>query len=709
MHSPISSRTPVVSLLALACALGAGPAFAQATSAPTDLDEVIVTATKRAESVRDIPASITAFDESRLQALGAEQLGDYLTRTPGVVFNQSVPGNSPAIIRGVATTTGIAQAQGTTGYFINDVPLTDPFYSGGIPDIDTFDVGNVAILRGPQGALFGSASLGGAINYQAAKPELDRMDAHIRGTYSDTKGGGDSYSGQAMVNVPIVRDVLAVRGVYTQRREGGYVDNLGTGQTDTNHTDVAGGRLLVTFAPVEGTSVNYLFLRQTEKTADAGSTQPSIGPYGKLTQIPEPFRYRTTIHNLRIDQDLGFATFTATATHHAKTFSGEQDYSGLVPSFAPAAFLEPGDSKGDTFEVRLASPSGGKIEYLVGLFADSTTEAVVNQLVAPSAAAALGTATLLDATVNIHGRETAAFGEATYRFTDTLKATVGGRLFRTELSTLTSQQGPLAGGSSLTYGVSSESGFSPKASITWEPTDQALVYGLVSKGFRFGGPNIARDPTFSIPGQFGSDSLVNYELGARTSWFEHRLQLDGTLFYVDWDNIQVSQRSPGGFIYTANAGKARNQGAEATATVRPIPDLVLQGSVTYLDAELKRDFGAGATFVPSGARLPGASRWSVSDSAIYTVSQLALRPTIAFSHRYISSAPGELTPAPQRQGGYDLFDLRLSADLGKVGVSAFVENIGDTRGVSQASTGIRGPVEFVVRPRTVGITLDYRL
>ena len=121
------------------------------TSSESENDEIVVTAAKRSEPVRGISASVTAFDEKSLEDIGARSFADYLTRTPGVVFNQTVPGNSTAIIRGVATTTGIAQAQGTTGYFINDVPMTEPFYSGGIPDLDTFDVDNIAVLRGPQG------------------------------------------------------------------------------------------------------------------------------------------------------------------------------------------------------------------------------------------------------------------------------------------------------------------------------------------------------------------------------------------------------------------------------------------------------------------------------------------------------------------------------------------------------------------------------
>jgi outer membrane receptor protein involved in Fe transport len=692
---------------------GAAPAaLASAEPSPRDattVEDIIVTATKRPEAVRDIPASITAFDERALQTVGADDMSGYLTRVPGVVFNQAIPGNSSAILRGVSTTTGIAQAQGTTGYFINDVPMTDPFYSAGIPDIDTFDVDNVTVLRGPQGTLFGSASLGGAINYQTRKPNLTDYDARVRATYETTAHGGDGYGGDAMVNVPLVTDKLAIRAVLVDRRDPGYVDNLGTGGRDTNRAQVSGGRLLVAFTPTAATQVNYLYLQQTESTPDAGAADPSLGDYAKRTLVAEPFSYRTTIHNLRLDQELGFATLTATATHHAKSFSSVQDYSGLAPAFAPVSFLEGGTSKGDTFEARLASPTGQRFEYLVGLFYDSTDELVRDTLVAPTAAAVVGSPTLIDAPVRIRGREGAAFGEATYHLTDTFKATVGGRAFRTELDTDTTQGGPLAGGFSETFGHSRDSGFSPKASLTWEPSAEQMVYALVSKGFRFGGPNIAVDPTFKIPSQFGSDSLVNYELGTRTAWLDRRVLLDGTLFYVDWSDIQVSQRSPSGFIYTANAGKARNVGAEASATWLVTKDLRLNSAATYLDGELRRDYGTGASLVTAPTQLPGASRWQVSNSLNYTLSSAPLQPMLVVSHRYISGAPGELSPSPPRQGDYNLFDLRLSTTIRKLELSAFAENVGDVRGVTAASTSVHGPTQYLVRPRTLGITLDYRL
>ncbi len=687
---------------------GTALAEGQGVQAPDKLDEIIVTATKRPEPVREISGSVSAYNGAALDLIGAQNFEDYLTRTPGVVFNASVPGNSAAIVRGVSTTTGIAQAQGTTGYFINDVPLTDPFYSTGIPDIDAFDVGSVTVLRGPQGTLFGSASMGGAINYQAARPDLDGFDMRLRGGLERNAADQDGYGGNAMFNVPVVDGVFGLRGVYGWRKVAGFIDNSGTGEDNSNETTMEGGRLLATWEPAEGTAIDYLFLDQTTSTDDLGSTEPLLGRFEKGTLIPEPFEYRTRLHNLRLDQDVGFGTLTATATVFDKKFTSQQDFSGLAPDFAPVAFLEPGTSDGETYEIRLASSSNQRFEYLLGVYYNDTEERVLNILDAPAAAPLFGTSELLNAEVRVKGKEEAFFGEGTWHLNDQWKVTVGGRLFSTDLDVTTVQSGPLVGGTITTGGGSSEDDFSPKASITWQPSENQLFYALASRGFRFGGPNIASDPDFDIPPQFNSDSLWNYEVGARLNFLDDRLLVDGTLYWIDWSDIQVTQTSPNGFTYTGNAGKARNRGVELSASFQATSNLRLQAAATYLDGVLQRDFESAGGIVPAGSTLPGASDWQVSDSIVYAPRLAGFTPEVVLTHRYISSAPAVLIPGSPEQGDFNLFDLRIGGRKGPVGVFLYVDNIGDTRGVTRADLSVRGPVEYLVQPRTIGITLDYR-
>jgi iron complex outermembrane recepter protein len=710
------------------------------TGSDVVLDEVVVTATKLQEPARTIAGSVTVITGSQLDEVGAQSFADYLTRTPGVIFNAGIPGESSATIRGVSTTTTVTQGQGTTGYFLNDVPLTDPNFTVSIPDIDTFDVNNVAVLRGPQGTLFGSGSLGGAINYEAALPDPTAFHFRLQGTVAATNSGDGSQSGKAMVNVPILTDMLAVRAVFVYRSDGGYINNIGTGVNNSNRTLIRGGRAEILWTPAENTKINYLYLKQTEDTADSGDEEPvSAGVLAKKTLIPEPIDFTTTINNIRLDQGLGFATLTATATYHQKSQVSDDDATAAFgPLFgnqlSPINIGQAAAANGTTFEVRLASTPGGRFDYLVGGMHDLTRESILDTSGAPGAQQyattvydpifgsgfgqrAVPNNIFLTSTLGAKGEEEALFGEGTFHFNDEWKATLGGRLFDTKLTGSTSTSGLLeyllTNPNVLDFSYAtpeSAHGFTPKASVTWTPSADVMVYALASKGFRFGGPNVnPPSSTTPFPPTYAPDTLWNYELGTRTTWLDQRVQWDSTVFYIDWSNIQVRLSTPSGLAYGANAGKATNYGLENSAIWRPISPLSLQANLTYLHATLSEPFQSGTTFEPAGAVLPGASKWNFSSVVRYDLPGLPLHPVIVLSDRFISVAPaGFGFTEPVTQGNYNLLDGRLVTHVRSVEVTLFADNIADRRGVSNANDAAPTPLEqFIVRPRTIGLTVDY--
>jgi iron complex outermembrane recepter protein len=704
-------------------------------------DEIIVTATKENVPARTIAGSVTVLPGLQLDTVGAQSFADYLTRVPGVLFNAAVPGLSTATIRGVSTTTSLDQGQGTTGYFINDVPLTDPNFTVAIPDIDTFDVNNVSVLKGPQGTLFGSASLGGAINYEAAPPNLSKFEGRVQGTVAGASVGAGSQSEKIMLNVPLVEDRLAIRGVFTYRDDGGYIDNIGTGVKNSNETLVRGGRLEVLWAPTDGTQINYLFLRQFEDTKDLGYQEPAIaGPLEKHTLIAEPFDFKTTINNLRLDQDVGFATLTATAAYHQKAEFFDTDltatYDGLFNNqLSPIVGPQHAASNGTTFEIRLASKAGGRFDYLVGIMHDLTRESFLDLFEAPGAEqyatriydpifgagfgqrAATGNI-FFTATLDAKGEEEALFGESSFHFNDEWKITLGGRLFGTKVTGATASSGLLeyltTVPSVLSFDFTSPekaTGFTPKASITWNPTSNIMAYALASKGFRFGGPNVnPPDPKDPFPPTYAPDTLWNYEIGTRTDWLDRTLELDATVFYIDWKNIQVRLITASDLFYATNFGKAKNYGLENTVLWRPIGGLTVQGNVTYLDATLSQAVQFGATNEPAGATLPGASKWNLGATVRYDWSSTPLQPAVQLSDRFISTAPsGFGFVEPVTQGNYNLLDGRVGGRYDNVEATVFVNNIADKRGVSNSNYGVGSPFEqYIVRPRTYGLTLDYR-
>ena len=318
------------------------PSGGQGSSSDSDttlqLDEVIVTASKRAEKLREVADSVTAFSGTELSQMGAQSFEDYIGRTPGVVFQKANPGLSNVTIRGVGTTTfGPDQGQGTTGIYLNDIPLTDPSYAMSIPDIDTFDLQRVEVLRGPQGTLFGAATLGGAVNYIINPVHLDTFDARLETGFSGTQHSTDvGYAAKEALNLPLITDVLGVRVTAIKRFDPGYVDNIGTGRKDSNSHDdeslSASIRYGKSIREYRSTSCPSTTSQENSRSkhhpSDTGRSEHAI------RHVPEFRNFVTRINNLKVDADLDFATLTLDGARSQKTETLRAD---LTSYFGPDA------------------------------------------------------------------------------------------------------------------------------------------------------------------------------------------------------------------------------------------------------------------------------------------------------------------------------------------------------------------------------------
>lgn len=731
-------------LLAGAASLIAVPAAAQTAEnarGSTLLEEVIVTATKREESVRDVSGSVSAVSGAQLEALGAQSYADYIARTPGVVFNEFQPGTSHVVIRGVATSSGNVQGQGTTGYYINEVPLTEPGWTIVIPDIDAFDVDHVEILRGPQGSLFGSASMGGAVNYVANKADASGYDAEVEGTLSKTKNADLGGGLKGMINIPIIEDTLAIRAVGTYRNDPGYLDNVGIGEDGSSDITVSGGRLSIVWTPSDATELSWMSLYQKTEADDAPYRNPAFGDLARSTALAEPNDTDVTLHSLRLDQDFGFATLTALAAYQEKSQDFLFDYTPWRSAYnadlglnltSPLYIESGGESEGKSLEVRLASNGEGRFEWLIGAMYYESDKFLYEQIGAAGAAAAFDASPLFgpgsgsvispDGEIfnafftDLNAKESALFGEASFFFTPELKLTAGGRLFKTEIESVSTQVGfsTYPGAPIVDPTQDEQDGFSPKVSLTYTPSDDFMIYGLYSEGFRFGTPNTQGLSAYPVPSGSESDSLKNYEVGVRSNLLNGGLLLDATAFYIDWSDIQLRLLTPDNYNYAANGGAAKIKGLEVSATYSPTPKLDLQSTVTWMEARLDEPlFILWYGTAPEGAQLPGSADWSVSNTLSYRF-ETAYDPTLILSHRYLSSGISDLNSAvpgvtPNEQGDYNLIDLRLRANFGQTTVTLFGSNLGDERGVTRTLPEANGLSQGLVRPRTFGITLNWAL
>ncbi|SDF56610.1 MULTISPECIES: TonB-dependent receptor [unclassified Duganella] len=718
-------RYSVLSLALLSLFTGAAHAQAGATPDASQVESIVVVG-KRGQTAANTAGGASVMSGEALSKVGAESFADYLGKLPGVVFNAGPSGNSTAVIRGVGTSAGLDQGQGTTGYYINEIPLTEVGYTISIPDIDTFDVSRVEVLRGPQGSLYGASSLGGAINYVAKEADAGGFDATLETSLSKTVNAHSlGYTGKAMLNVPLIAKELAARVVVVKREMPGYLDNIGIGKKGSNDNRVTDGRVSLVWTPDSKTRVSWFSLWQSSFADDESYRMTRYGELERSTALPTSFDLDFALHSARVERDFGFAKLTALASYNKKQQELHFDYSPYFPNFMgtvnPQLFRQLGESKNNNYEVRLASPDGGRFEWLVGASYQKTDKRFDEDISAQGANAVLTPqvgAGLLRGDFyhwgfsQTYGKDKSVFGEVSVNLDGGWKLTAGGRRYDTSLNSRSEYHGVLyPDGLIIPIGYQAESGFSPKLSVSYKPTPQTMYYAVASEGFRFGGANsLTPIAGFTTPTGWGSDSLRNYELGVKSSLLNRRITFDVDVFNIDWSDLQVRLSRPDGLTYGTNAGKARLRGLEFSGSFRATENLELGVNYTYLDAKLTQDLLQATVPLHKGQQLPGSSKNQLSSTLTYKWNDRH-NASASLSGRYLSDAPANLQQTDQRINGFSQFDGRYAMWFDNVELSLFVNNIADKRGVtfSYGNDALFGQQQFVIRPRTAGVRLHWQL
>ena len=717
-----------------------GVALAQETPRASQLDEVIVTATKRDESLRDVAASVSVMTGDQLQLMGAQSLSDYVNKMPGVQFNDYQPGVSEVIIRGISATTYHEQGQTVVGYYINEISLAEAGWPVVIPDVDTFDLKQVEVLRGPQGTLFGAAALGGLVNYVVQEADPAAFDAAVEGSFGTTENAGEeNYAIKGMVNVPL-GDTFAMRVMALQRFDAGFLDNVITGEEGTNDLTTTGARLSLVWEAGENTRISLLSLLQ-ETDLDDQSYLTLDGGLTREAWIWETHDTEMELHSLRLEQGIGNTTLTVLAAIADKT--GEPVFDSTPTQYlqgnnTPTAFNSHVESEGTHFEARLASNDESRFRWLLGAAYYDSNKDTFDVAHQEGAAAFIdanpadfggnpGSLLAPDDNLNRYivdqtNEDKAIFGEVSFDFSEQWTATVGGRFFDTTSDSTVSRP-PSASflgvydavGSEFTE-KQSESDFTPKASLTWKPQDGTTLYALYSEGFRVGGANPNPPGLTGVDQTYDSDTVKNYEIGWRQDFAGNRVLLDATAFHIDWENMQVRLFTPAPFFYSyvSNAGGADVDGVEVALTANPNEVFDMQAAVTWQDARVSsfvEDTFAPGGGHPKGTTLPGSSEWVTALTLGFNAVGLPWTPRLEVSHRYLSEAPVAFSSVNER-GDFSIVDLRINATVNeKLSLSLFANNLLDEYGILNAPFAdfYVIPLGSVTRPRTIGLRVNYNL
>jgi outer membrane receptor protein involved in Fe transport len=676
-----------------------GPGVAKAST----VEEVIVTANKREQSIYSVAAAVNVISSSTLEAQGMNTLTDAADLIPGLSsFSRGATGTNQFILRGI--TSGSQQTSPTVGFYVNDTPFSFSIPVGGgsgilQPDIDPALVERIEVLRGPQGTLYGASTLGGLIKYITRKPDPDHFDGAVSTGITTVEGGGVGYITRGSVNLPIVTDKVALQVSAFGRHDPGYITNTQLDERDVNYTDAYGGRVALGVYPTNNLKIVLSGLWQQNNvnaTSDVNLNQSTLIPIaGDLTQqsgVNDSFNSDYKLADLELNWSFNGYTFTSSTSYADVDLKALFDFTTLLPADFLGSSLVTGPQnlhyKKFTEEDRIASPDHGFFQWAVGAYFTkedvnaASTINLYNTGGSPNPIPIISAADTL-----AHYQEEAVFGNLIFNFTSRWNVTAGGRFSHNNINDDVYQGGLLAGTAlnspALTVGHSSASVGTFLVSTNYKITETESVYARVASGYRPGGPIEANPfvpPDLSVPTQYKPDSVVDYEIGARGSWFDGKVKADADLFYIDWKNIQLPFIVDG-LRELSNGSGAKSEGVEVEGQVHPVAGLTLAANAAYTDARLTAN--APLVYGFTGDRLPYVPTWTGSLLADYEHAIGAgldgdLGVTLhGESSRNIALSPADPTFA--HLAGFTTLDLRAGFMRGRYAFNLYVRNVLDKR------------------------------
>jgi outer membrane receptor protein involved in Fe transport len=714
-------------------AMGAAAADANAAS-DSALTEIVVTATRRAELLQNVPMSITALSGVELTRRGATDVNDIIANSPGLSNPaQGLGINNNLIIRGVATGAGATLAQATVSFMLDDIDLNPGAVTFGNADPKIVDVQQVEVLRGPQGTLFGAGSLSGVVRYISNKPDLQNFSGNVQVTGASTDHGAGSEDISGVLNAPLIDGILGARLVAYYDNDGGWVDNGERGISNVNGTHTYGARFSLSAKPTDDLSV--IFTAMDDRTKELGATgtfyfpQPGLPDY--KTQQPyfsvQSAKLDTHIYNLLATWTPSWGTLTSTSNYFDRFIDATQDLGDAIPALglpfpppnAAAPSVAPNTIHDISQEFRFDSPQMGPIRFTAGAFYQRVASDPSQIVISNSPAAPL----ILAAYINALQWQGAVYGSGTYTLADRIDFTAGVRVSKDVVHFVTLQSGALAGQNSA--GGEVDKPVTPRAAITFRQTSDLTWYVQAAKGYRVGGPNVTAGNETALA-SYHPDSLWNYELGSKVRLLDGTLSLNTSLYDIEWSDMQVGLVTAQGFNYIGNGGKARIYGLEEEMIFKPVRWLELGGTVsidhaaTTSAAAISRvSFGAQGPApdlepnaaitngVLSGYRLPGSPelQGSVYGEAQFPV--LSYEGFVRLSAQHVGSAFTDFDSQGLQFGNYTEGNLRAGVKFPRLDVIAFVNNFTNSSGLTSAEdlSLFNVPTGFRVRPRTVGLTL----
>ncbi len=582
---------------------GGAPQDAAASSASTD---IVVTANKREERLRDVPASIAVLTGEELDSSTAVSVNDVLRTVPGVATTTAAQsGMTQLSIRGVTGAGALFAGSSPIAYYLDGLPFS--FVKNSVvPDAGAFDLDRVEVLRGPQGTLYGASALNGVVRVLTNDADLNDFSGKARGLLSGTEHGGTNYRGDAMLNMPIIEGKLAVRGAVSYQKLGGYIDK--PNDANANSGEIQTYRFKIGAAPTERLTLGAsVWLSRSDSGMPSFGTEALTNPNLR----PEPVSNDYDAYGFKIGYDLDTVTLSSNTSYFKY-----RSFSNFALATAASGLFSQTRLTTETFnqELNLASTGSGPWRWTAGAMYRASNEGqsqvVPGLFTSPLAA-------------DYRSRSYAIFGELTRRFLDSqLELTGGLRYFHDKQRT--TEVSNFAGTPPVgVFGNDTFEDVSPRVILNWHPERDVTIYASYSQGFRSGGTP-SKTIRVLLPDfpAIKPDRLTNYEVGSKGSLFDGVLEYDLAAYYIKWKDIQQSLTADYNGVRIAsivNSESASGFGGELGLAVRPARGLTVQGSAALNDLQFDADvLNAGVVLFPEGARLNQSPRFTANGSIDYT-------------------------------------------------------------------------------------------
>ncbi len=708
-----------VAMLGLSLAVAAQPGMAQSAPANSDimLEEIIVTAQKREQSLQDVPISIAVLGGKQLDQQATGGALEALLQVPGISQSSSDAGNLTQVsIRGVSPGVPYGAGSSTVGYYLDSIPF-GLVRAAIVPNTNAYDMARIEVLRGPQGTLYGASALNGVVRLITNDADPLKSEFKARGGMSFTKGGEASYRADAAANIPLIEDKLAIRVVGGYESLGGWVEQPRRNVTDANDATSRSLRVKVAALPTEDLRVDLTawFSRDAYDSANYADEDGN-----QSTTVEQPGVTKFQAYNAKIVYELPFMSISSATSYLDFHQDIKSDFSYVAGGAIPLQLSGDLPSTVFTEELLFSSAADGPWRKSVGFFYRDADGKSLQTLpgVLP------GALNWRDASQSY-----AVFGELTRALADnTVELTGGLRYFHDKSST-----DVLPGGFIPPKEETAKfKAVTPRFVATYLPSPTFTAFASYSQGFR-SGLNQGPLALVSAPGlkPADADRLHNYEVGAKGSLLDGFAVYEASLFKIQWNKVQQIAQVIYNGAYTnatVNGSSASGLGAEASLTLKPSRAFQFGGSFSFNNLKQDADVTqptpdprnpsgppVDVVLYPKGSRTAFSPKWTASAFASY---DFAITDSVDgrfnASVNYRSSQELRLAvgtadiPAAVFKSDKPLivnagFDIMMQSGHT---VSLFVQNLTNWDGIT-----IPAPVnvtEVRYRPRTVGIQYEAR-